>query len=280
MNQNTDVINQWSESAPYWDKHRGFLCEMFAPVTQALIEDAQIAGPLTVLDVATGPGEPALSIAALIGPEGKVLGTDAVPEMVEAARREARRQSLPNAIFEVCSAESLPFGTNSFDAVVSRFGVMFFPSPIDSIRDWLRVLKPGGRIALAVWHFADKNPFHFVVTQVVQKYVPSAPPLPDAPDTFRFAPPCKLHAVLSQAGVAAISERLLQFPIRASMSAEDFWTLRREMSEKLRTKIAKLSEHEFAQLTSDVVDALRPYCSGGVISFPAEVLILSGRKPS
>jgi SAM-dependent methyltransferase len=251
---------------------------MFAPVTQALIEDAGITGRGAVLDVATGPGEPALSIAELIGSEGKVVGTDPVPEMVEAARREGHRRGLHNATFEVAFAESLPFPANSFDAVVSRFGVMFFASPVDSFREWLRVLKPGGRIAMAVWHFAERNPFHYTVAQVVERYVDSPPPAPDSPDAFRFASPGKLHAVLSEAGVAATSERLLRFSIQASISVENFWTLRSEMSEKLRTKIAVLSEQQIAALKREVIEALTAYSSDRGISFPAEVLIVSGRK--
>lgn len=280
MPQNSQVISQWSESAPYWEKHRELIREMFAPVTQALIEDANIAGPLAVLDVATGPGEPALSVAELVGPAGKVVGTDAVPEMVEAARREARRRQLHQATFETAFADSLPFPANTFDAVVSRFGVMFFPSPADAVRECLRVLKPGGRIALAVWHFADRNPFHHVLARIVERYVASPPLAPDSPDAFRFAAPGKLQAVLSEAGVAAASERLLQFPIRASISVEDFWTLRREMSEKLRTKLATLSEPQRATLQRDVLEAIRAYSSGHEISFPAEVLIVSGQKES
>ena len=88
MRQEKEVISQWSESAPFWVRHRDVIREMFAPITQALIEDAKINCGQTVLDVATGPGEPALSVAKLVGPEGKVIGVDAVPEMVEAARRQ------------------------------------------------------------------------------------------------------------------------------------------------------------------------------------------------
>ena len=278
MQQNTEVISQWTESAHYWEKHRDIIRDMFAPVTQALIKDAAITGPGAVLDVATGPGEPALSIAELMGSEGKVVGTDPVPEMVEAARREGHRRGLHNATFEVAFAESLPFPANSFDAVVSRFGVMFFASPVDSFREWLRVLKPGGRIAMAVWHFADRNPFHYTVAQVVERYVDSPPPAPDSPDAFRFASPGKLRAVLSEAGVAATSERLLRFSIEASISVENFWTLRSEMSEKLRTKIALLSKQQIAALEREVIEALTAYSSDRGISFPAEVLIVSGRK--
>jgi SAM-dependent methyltransferase len=278
MQQNTEVITQWAESAPYWEKHRDIIRNMFAPVTQALITDAAITGGAAVLDVATGPGEPALSIADLIGAEGKVVGTDPVPEMVEAARREGHRRGLHNASFEVAFANSLPFPANSFDAVVSRFGVMFFPSPLDSFREWLRVLKPGGRIAVAVWHFAERNPFHYVVAQVVEKYVDSPPPAPDSLDAFRFANPGKLQAVLSEAGVAATSEGLLRFSIQASISVEHFWTLRCEMSEKLRTKIAILSKQQMAALKREIIEAFTTYSSDRGVSFPAEVLIVSGRK--
>jgi SAM-dependent methyltransferase len=278
MPQNTEVITKWTESAHYWEKHRDIIRDMFAPVTQALIIDAAITGHAVILDVAMGPGEPALSIAHLIGSEGKVVGTDPVPEMVEAARREANRRGLHNASFAVAFPESLPFPPNSFDAVVSRFGVMFFASPVGSFREWLRVLKPGGRIAIAVWHFAERNPYHYVVAQVVGRYVDSPPPAPDSPDAFRFASPGKLQAVLLEAGVAAISERLLRFSIQASISVEDFWTLRSETSEKLRTKLAMLSEQQIAALKSEVTDALTAYASDRGVSFPAEVLIVSGRK--
>src|ERR1700681_3804614 len=211
MQQDKEIISQWSESAPYWEKHRETIREMFAPITQALIEDAEINTRRVVLDVATGPGEPALSIADLVGPEGKVVGVDAVPEMVEAARRAGERRGFHNASFKVAFADDLPFPANTFDAVVSRFGVMFFPSPVDSVREMLRVLKPGGRIAMAVWHFAERNPFHYVLSQVVERYVDSPAPVPNSPDAFRFADPGKLLAIVSSAGAAATSERLLRF---------------------------------------------------------------------
>jgi len=280
MHQDEEIIGQWSESAPYWEKHRETIREMFAPITQALIEDAKIKARQVVLDVATGPGEPALSLAKLLGPEGKVIGVDAVPEMVEAARREANRRGSQNANFDVALADDLPFPESTFDAVVSRFGVMLFLSPVDCVREMLRVLKPGGRIAMAVWHFAERNPFHYTVSQVVGRYVDSPTPAPDSPDAFRFADPGKLLTILSNAGAAAISERLLRFTMRATISVEDFWTLRSEMSEKLRTKLGTLSKEQMAELKREVLEALGAYSANRSMSFPAEVLIVSGDKKS
>jgi len=251
---------------------------MFAPVTQALVEDGQIGGQHAVLDIATGPGEPALSVAALVGPKGKVFGIDPAPEMVAAARRAADRLGFKNAQFEVAFADHLPFPADTFDAVVSRFGVMFFPSPVDAVREILRVLKPGRKLAMAVWHFAERNPFHYTLSRVIERYVDSLPPAQDAPDAFRFASPGKLGEILTEAGAIATSERVLQFSIQAPISIEDFWTLRCEMSEMLREKIAILSEEQMTEVKRQVFEALREYSTDGGLSFPAEVLIVSGAR--
>ena len=163
MQPDKDVVKRWSKSAPYWEKHREVIRVMFAPVTQALVEDAEIGSGQTVLDIATGPGEPALSLAALVGPEGKICGIDPIPGMIEGARRAAANLGLKNVQFDVASADRLPFAADTFDAVICRFGVMFFPSPGDAVREILRVLKPGRKMALAVWHFAEKSVSLFAV---------------------------------------------------------------------------------------------------------------------
>lgn len=273
-----DVITQWSESAHYWEKYRETIREMFAPVTEALIEDARIRKGDAVLDVAMGPGEPALSVAEYVGPTGRVIGTDFVAGMVEAARREAERRGLRNAEFETASAEKLPCADDSFDAAVSRFGVMFFPSPVAGVREMLRAVKPGGRVALAAWHFAARNPFHYILANIVDRYAPPTPPEPGASDAFRFATPGELLEVFVNAGAKNASERLLQFPVRAGVRPEEYWKIRSEMSEKLRSKLAQLSAAKLAELKSEVLDAIRGYSTGEAVSFPAEVWIVSGEK--
>jgi ubiquinone/menaquinone biosynthesis C-methylase UbiE len=280
MRPDEEVIKRWRGSAPFWDKHRDIIRGMFAPVTHALIDDAGIKTQDSVLDVATGPGEPALSVAALAGPKGKVFGVDAIHGMVASARAEAQRLGLKNTKFDVAFADDLPFAAGTFDAVISRFGVMFFPSPVDAVREMLRVLKSGRRLASAVWHFAERNPFHFALSRVMDRYV-DAPPLdPEALDAFRFAPRGKLMEVFSQAGAVARSERLLQFKIEAPVSVEDFWNLRREMSEKLSEKFERLSEEQKSKVKHEMLSSLAEYSTGNGMNFPAEVLIVSAAKSS
>jgi len=278
MQPHQDVINKWSDAAPFWEKHREPIRQMFAPVTNALVEDARIASGHSVLDIATGPGEPALTIASFVGSKGKVFGIDPVLGMVDAARREADRLGFRNAHFEVGPADHLPFPAGTFDAAVSRFGVMFFPSPVDGVREMLRVLKPGGRLALAAWYLAERNPFFYALSRVVERYVNSPPPAPDDPGAFRFARPGMLRDVVGEAGALVPSERILQFKIEAPVSVEDFWTLRFEMSETLREKISILSDEQVAEVKRQVLEACRDYSTDRGISFPAEVLVVSGSK--
>src|SRR5437763_83182 len=124
---------------------------MFQPVTESLIKEADLTEGDAVLDVAGGSGEPSLTIAETVGPTGSVTYTDAVAEMVTAAESEAQRRGLTNVTFRQCAADSLPFEDNSFDAVVCRLGIMFFPDPLAGLREMLRVTKRWARLSLAGW---------------------------------------------------------------------------------------------------------------------------------
>jgi SAM-dependent methyltransferase len=273
-----EIIDRWTHSPRYSDKNPEIIRQLFAPVSEALIDDAGIAPGHSVLDVATGAGEPALRIAELVGSKGEVVGIDPVVGSIEASRRAAERLSLDNARFETARADNLPFPDNRFDAVVSRFGVMFFPSPVAGVREMLRVLKPGKKIAFAVWHFRDANPFHNVLARIVDPVLPSPELPPDAPGPFRFAATGKLRAIVAEAGAADPVERLFRFSVDVPLSREDFWDLRMKMSEKLRERLATLQPDSFEDLKRRSIVAFQGYSSANGLSFPAEVRFVSARK--
>jgi ubiquinone/menaquinone biosynthesis C-methylase UbiE len=278
--QKDEVLREWRESAFYWQKHLGTIRTMFQPVTQALIDDSGIVEGQTVLDVAGGSGEPSLTIAKTVGATGSVACTDAVAEMVFAAEMEAQRRGLENVKFQQCAADSLPFENNSFDAVVSRLGVMFFPDPLAALREMLRVTKREGAIALAVWAKSELNPFSYLITNVVARYCDVAAPAdPNAPGAFRFAEPASLARILADAGAANIEERVLKFHITAPISPEQFWELRSETSGTLRENLATLPSPQAKLLAQDAQDAVRDFFSNDQMSIPAQMIIVSARKP-
>ena len=277
MPEQDGVSGKLSTTASLWEQHREIIRELFGPVSEALIEDAEVNAGCSVLDVATGHGEPALRVAEVVGPAGTVAGIDPAVDMIEAARRVADQRSRRNLRFEVAKADRLPFANDCFDAVVCRFGVMFFPSPIDGIREMLRVLKPGKKVAFAVWHYLDSNPFHYSLARVVNRFAPE-PPLPaDAPDAFRFALPGKLRDIVAEAGARDVAERVFHFSINAPLSGDEFWNLRCDMAEKLRQRLAALPGEVREEVKHQALDAFRIYETATGVSFPAEVLIVSAR---
>src|SRR5262245_32076087 len=120
---------RWRDSAHYWNKHRNTIEQLFSPATVALIQKAKIASGDEILDVAGGMGEPSLSIAERYGDKVAITFTDFILEMVEASRIEAKKRNRNWIQFCRCSGDHLPFTDQSFDVVISRFGIMFFPDP-------------------------------------------------------------------------------------------------------------------------------------------------------
>ena len=275
-----DMLDVWRESAKYWTRHSNTIHKMFTPLSRALIERARIREGQMVLDVAGGAGEPSLTIAEVVGPAGSVTCTDGVAEMVEAARAEAQRRGLTNMQFHQCSADSLPFPDNTFDVVVSRLGVMFFPDPVAAMRELLRVLKPGGRLAFAVWGKSDVNPFCYVVTGVMEQHVKSAAADPDAPNAFRFAEPGKLASVLTQAGAIEVEEGVATFDMEAPISPKQFWAIRSQTSDTLREKLTQLSADEQAQIAVEIEQAVKEFFPSNEMKFPAQLIIATGKKPN
>ena len=272
------ALHGWQTSARYWDKYRAVITEMFVPLTSALVEEAQIGIGQKVLDIGGGSGEPSLTIARIVGPTGSVMYTDPVAGMLESAQAEAGRRGLTNIHFKRCSADDLPFADCTFDVAIGRLSAMFFVDPVTAVREALRVVLKDGRVAFAVWGLKEANPFFSSITDVIDQFLDGLPQDSDAPDTFRFAVPGKLAGALKQSDADNVIERRLNFRIEAAISFEQFWQLRTEMSETLREKMARLTAAQLPTVKQAVADAAQKYFVSGTMSFPAEALIVSGKK--
>ncbi|MFN2494181.1 MAG: class I SAM-dependent methyltransferase, partial [Pyrinomonadaceae bacterium] len=224
--------------------------------------------------------EPSLTIAEIVGPAGSVTFTDVVSEMVSAAQAEAQRRGLTNVAFRQAPADSLPFENNSFDAVVSRLGVMFFPDPLAALREMLRVTKRGGALSLAVWGKSELNPFCYLITnRVAAHFEAAAAADPNAPGAFRFAEPGTLAQILRGAGAMDVKERTLKFQMAAPISPREFWEMRSETSGTLREKLATLSPREADLVAGEVQDAVREFFPNNQMNFPTHMIIVSGKNP-
>src|SRR5436189_2297362 len=274
------ALNAWETSARHWDKHRALIAQMFAPLTAGLVKEARIGIGQKVLDIGGGSGEPSFTISSIVGPTGSVMYTDPVAGMVETPQAEAGRRGLTNIHFKRCSADALPFADRTFDVAVGRLSAMFFVDPVTAVREALRVILEDGYVSFAVWGPKEVNPFFSTITDVMDRFVESARLDPDAPDAFRFAVPGKLAGILENADAKNVIERQLNFQIEAAISFEQFWQLRTEMSESLREKMARLTPAQLPTVKQAVADAAQKYFASGTMSFPAEALIVSGRKPA
>jgi len=272
------ALDAWQTSARYWDKYRVLIEQMFALLTSGLIEEARIGIGQKVLDIGGGSGEPSLTISSIVGPTGSVMYTDPAAGMVESAQAEAHRRGLTNIRFRQCSADDLPFPDRTFDVAVGRLSAMFFVDPVKAVREALRVILEGGYVSFVVWGPKEANPFFSVIADVIDRFVEGPPEDSGARDVFRFAVLGELAGILQQAGAKNVVERRLDFQIEAAVSFEQFWQLRTEMSGTLREKMARLAPAQLPTVKQAVADAARRYFVSGTMNFPAEALIVGGRK--
>ena len=173
-----------------------------AKIIDLVVAAAGIKPGMTVLDVGSGAGIPALRLAEIVGPEGKVVATDPSALSIEAITKHARERGLTNVEPVRASAAGLPFPAKSFDAVTCSFGVMFFTDVQAGLTRIREVLRPGARAAFVAWGSPDENELFGPFRSTTTPYLPEPPqqPGPDTPHPMRFAAPGSLSAALSAAG--------------------------------------------------------------------------------
>jgi len=212
----------FSDVSPGWQRWDAELVDATRPATEALLAAVRITPGMRVLDVACRTGEPALSIAPLLGPHGHVTATDVSAAMVTFAEARARREGLPNMSFQVADAADLHFDDAQFDVVTSRMGVMFFARD-RALAELRRVLKPGGRVGFTAWGAYEHNPWLSAVRDPVVRRLRARPDSASGPDIFRYAVPGTLSADLRNSGFRGVREELLHLTWSFAGTPQQFW---------------------------------------------------------
>lgn len=232
---------------------------------------------MDVLDLASGTGEPALSLAPRVGPGGSVTATDVIPEMVEIARENAAQQDITNLRFEQADAGALPFPDASFDRVTCRFGVMYFPDVPQALREVRRVLRPGGRAVFAVWGPLEQIDYLTSTLSVLLRHHPSPPPspAPDAPHPLKFAQADTLSAALRAAGFANVREETVNVPLPWPGTPEEFLGYIRSDLITFDTLLGQIPRARQAAVLDEIFTGIRHYDDGEYVQFTAAIVVAS-----
>jgi ubiquinone/menaquinone biosynthesis C-methylase UbiE len=249
---------------------------MGSDVTRALVTEARITPGLTVLDVASGTGEPAISIACAMNGTGNVIATDISEGPLKIAQQRAKQRELTNIEFQKADAMSLPFGDVSFDRITSRLGVMFFPDPRKAVQEFHRVLKHGGQVSLLAWGSIDQ-PYFATTVGTVQRLLEK--PFPESgKKMFKFADPQSLRALYEEAGFKEINVRSVDVDWTWPGSPEDLWDYFQDVTVPFKPLLDAIPAERKSEVDAEVVREISRYSDGKQIEFGASIVLATALK--
>jgi len=241
-------------------------------VTAALVEVARIENGVDVLDLASGEGDPALTLAALVGDHGKVTATDINPGPLEIAAEHARELGIQNIQFQVADAQRLPFESAAFERATCRFGAMYFPDPLAAMRETRRVLRPHGRVALAVWASIDQPCFQVFVAPLLRHAGGPVLP-PEGPNPFRFAQPRSLSNILRQAGFREVKEERRMVDRVWTGSPEAAWEYFRDHDACFRALVERVPADTLEKVKSEIIAGISGFRVGNGYDLRAQITL-------
>ena len=267
----------WARLSASWDKWDAVIMDQLGPVGAAMIERLDIAEDQQHLDIAAGTGEPGLSIARL-SPNGRVVLTDLVAEMLDVAARRARAQGVANVETKVCSADDLPFDDATFDSVSVRFGYMFFPDMAKATAEFARVLRPGGRLGASVWVKPERNPWTSIVMQAIATEVPVPAVDPDRPNMFRCAAPGQVSELYEASGLVDVAEWDVDIEL-VTQSPEQYWEMISEHVSLAAAALQAVDQPAQERIAAQAIAMVREFEAGGEVRVPGVARCIVGMKP-
>lgn len=268
---------QWDNAAPAWEKWDEFLDNNMAFVNYRLVGDARLRSGQSVLDLGSGTGYPAILAARAVGSGGSVTGLDLSVEMLAAARRKAVGMGLDNVTFKAGDVSRLDFDAECFDAVLSRFCLMFLPDVQGAVNEIARVLKPGGYLAAAVWSAPEKNPFITTPVQVIKEFIDVPAPDPGSPGIFQLARPGDLLGMTVKAGLKGLADDEVTGSGHFK-SAEEYLENLKDLAAPLKPLFAKLTPEEAKEAEARIIAAVNRFRAGDHIELPMVFRVVVARK--
>jgi ubiquinone/menaquinone biosynthesis C-methylase UbiE len=250
---------QWQQAAEAWNRWEPTLRDWLGPATEVMLDLAHVGPGSRVLDVASGTGEPAITAAKRVGPGGHVLATDIAPNLLAFARQAAERQGVGGVLeTREMDGEHLDLPADSFDAVLSRVGLIYFPDQQAALAGMRRVLKPGGRVGAIVYTTPERNRFFSLPVSIIRRHAQLPPPLPGQPGPFSLGSPGVLAEAFRQAGFREIETRVVPAPLRLP-SAADCVRFERESFGALHQMLGRLPESEHHAVWAEIERELRQF---------------------
>lgn len=268
----------WNRVAGGWEKWDRFFDEQMAFLNHRLVADARLRSGMRVLDLGSGTGYPALLAAQTVGPSGNVTGVDLAEQMLEAARRKAAALKLSNITFKTGDVTTLPFEAASFDAITTRFCLMFLPEIPKAVAEIARILKPDTWVAAAVWSAPEKNPYLKIPIDVIKQFAELPPPDPAAPGIFRLAKPGELAGLFEQAGFSEVFEQEFLGDVRF-VAADDYYSSLMDIAAPIQNLWAKLSPKQQTDAKQRIIHTAEQYRIGSVVALPIAVRMVAAQKP-
>lgn len=270
---------EWDSVAAAWKKWWPFFERNVQEVSTQLCQLAGIKQGDRVLDISTGIGEPAVTVAGIVGPQGSVYATDQSPAMLRLAQERVAEQGL-NIEFVEGDTETLDLPEGEFDAAVCRWGLMFLPDPQEALRRIHRSLKRGGKFATAVWSTPDKVPFITLPMGIAQKVLQPPPPPPpqDAPNLFKLGVPGLIESTLEQSGFTDVSSSVFTLQMK-SASAEEYRDFMQDIAPPIRALVSSRSNAEQETFWGALLEGARGFAdSDGIVTIPGDTILVVGSK--
>lgn len=274
----TTTRAQWESAAEAWNRWGPFIGRWLAPATEAMLDMAHIGPGARLLDVAAGAGEQSLAAARRVGPQGRVLATDISPAILGYARQAARDAGLHNVeTLELDGERHDTLDEATFDAVISRVGLIYFPDQQGALRGLKRCLKPGGRISVVVYSTPEHNGFFSIPVGIIRRRAKLPPPLPGQPGPFSLGADGVLAATLERAGFRDVEVRNIASPVRLPSAAQCV-RFERESFGALHQMMAALSPAERDETWQEIESELRRFERADGFSGPCEMLVGAAGK--